>query len=302
MIEKWPFGYVDIVTWAEPFIEIFGGLLAVIGIFVTRQWDRVRWIKSVAAILIVAGSVTYNYHHLSETGKIDDWLDRITQEDSAPGLVKQQIPTLAGTLQSIDSYLVEESVLASAASTGERPDPGPSLFSDFTVAAQNENTETVRIGRSYLVGAQGQPIILTNNPIAKNPSWQQLTTFLKSDRTDQRRYDLGLFVCADFAQMLHNNAEKAGWRAAYVAIQLGPSPDNPTAAGHALNAFETTDRGLVFIDSTGVQSASGPSNADKVVVVVEGKNYIPQSIFPEPGWSVTWGNMGRVLAIEVVKW
>jgi hypothetical protein len=44
--------------------------------------------------------------------------------------------------------------------------------------------------------------------------------------------------------------------------------------GHALDAFQTTDKGLVFIDCTGLEAAeAGPSNNDKLVTVQKGDYY-----------------------------
>jgi hypothetical protein len=96
------------------------------------------------------------------------------------------------------------------------------------------------------VGTHGFQVVLENNPQAIDPSWDQLKTFLAEDKTDERDYVLGDFVCGSFAQDVHNNAEKAGIRAAWVAIDLSNKP-----IGHALNAFNTTDLGMVFTDSTG---------------------------------------------------
>lgn len=96
------------------------------------------------------------------------------------------------------------------------------------------------------VGTHGFQVVLENNPEAVDPSWDQLKTFLAEDKTDERDYVLGDFVCGSFAQDVHNNAEKAGIRAAWVAIDLANKP-----IGHALNAFNTTDRSMVFTDSTG---------------------------------------------------
>ena len=96
------------------------------------------------------------------------------------------------------------------------------------------------------VGTHGFQVVLENNPQAIDPSWDQLMTFLAEDKTDERDYVLGDFVCGSFAQDVHNNAEKAGIRAAWVAIDLFNKP-----IGHALNAFNTTDLGMVFTDSTG---------------------------------------------------
>jgi ribosomal protein L37AE/L43A len=157
----------------------------------------------------------------------------------------------------------------------------------------------VQIDGGILVGADGHYISLQNNPDATNHSWGELKEFLLKDSTDSKSYDFDTFVCADFAEMLHNNAEAAGIRAAFVSIFLGPCSYWPSSGGHALNAFETTDRGLVYIDCTG---GNGGINADKIVELEVGKNYIPECIFPEPGWSPIWGNMGMVEEIEVVQW
>jgi len=161
------------------------------------------------------------------------------------------------------------------------------------------DTSYVYINGGILVGADWQPIILHNNLDAKNPSWVELEAFLAEDETDKHPYDLSAFVCADFAEMLHNNAEAAGIKAAYVTVQLGPCSYFPMGGGHCLNAFETTDRGLVYVDCT---SSNQAVNADKVVEVDVGKEFIPRSIFPEPGWSTIWESMGVVEGIEVIQW
>jgi hypothetical protein len=138
---------------------------------------------------------------------------------------------------------------------------------------------------------QGADIV--NYQTASNPTWAQLVGFLLNDKTDQKAYVPGVYMCGDFARDVHNNAERAGIRAAYVAIEF-------SSGYHALNAFKTTDRGLVFIDCTGLQaSQSGPSNCDTIVNVRLGRSYVPKSLFPESGWTVTWGSMGTILDVEI---
>ena len=179
-------------------------------------------------------------------------------------------------------------------------------------------------------------IVLINNKDAINPTYSELLDFLRSDTTDEFPYqytlsamgfyygeaedkiDLGSLksiidgiakpsppeICADFAERLHNEAEMAGIRCAYVDISLSGYSDPynnaiPSDTGHALNAFETTDRGLVYIDVTGVTGDYGPSSCDKIVDVQTGKEFIPQSLFPEPGWYSTWDTMGTVTSIFI---
>ena len=80
----------------------------------------------------------------------------------------------------------------------------------------------------------------------------------------------------------------------WVVIELDGNPD------HALNAFKTTDRGLVFIDRTGLRRGqAGPSNRDKYVVVAIGDQYIPRSMFPESGWNIAWESLGKILDIQI---
>jgi hypothetical protein len=92
------------------------------------------------------------------------------------------------------------------------------------------------------------------------------------------------YTCADFAEDVHNNAEAAGIRAAWVAIELEGQGE-----GHVCNAFETTDRGLIYIDCTGgvrdavritkqVTTTTGPQLSqekswDTIAYVEIGKEY-----------------------------
>lgn len=150
----------------------------------------------------------------------------------------------------------------------------------------------VVVDGKIVVGADGDPIELAQNPEATDVSWDELRRFLWDDRTDRARYDDGAFVCADFAERLHNNAEKAGIRAGYVFIQF---PGNSPA--HTCNVFETTDRGRVYVDDTG--TPDGGLNADKTVDLEVGRAYCPVSIFPNPGYDQHWDCMGRVSSFEV---
>ncbi len=95
-------------------------------------------------------------------------------------------------------------------------------------------------------GERPQGVRLENNMTAVNPTWRQLIDFLKADKTDSSSYIPGSYTCAEFAETLHNAAEKAGIRCAFVGIDF----ENDTT-GHGLNAFFTVDLGWVFIDNTG---------------------------------------------------
>jgi len=179
----------------------------------------------------------------------------------------------------------------------------------------------------------GEFIVLINNEKATDTTYAELVEFLRIDKTDgypykyvisipgfyygtaESKIDLVYIkniidgqdqpeepkICADFAERLHNEAEMAGLRCAYVSLKMAGYTDLSghgisADAGHTLVAFQTTDRGLVYIDDTGI-SGSGPVSCDKIVKVQTGEEFIPVSIFHETGWGDTWDSMGIVTDI-----
>lgn len=129
----------------------------------------------------------------------------------------------------------------------------------------NETSHYVENDEFYYVGGDGHKLYLQNNPHAVDISYDELIAFVKSDRTDEILYVDDLFVCADFAEQLHNNAEANGIKAAWVSVDFqGESP------GHAFNAFNTTDKGIIYIDSTGFEETS-PCSSERILGVEIGK-------------------------------
>jgi len=130
-----------------------------------------------------------------------------------------------------------------------------------------------------VIDEAGVFVRLMNNPAAQNPTWAQLKSFILADKTDSNPYIEPTYTCVDYARDLHNNAEAAGIRAAFVTVEfLGQS------YGHAINAFMTTDQGLIYIDCTGLAPGqAGASNNDSTVVLKRGIQCESQFIIPQ-GW------------------
>lgn len=290
LLNSWRFGHLDLIRWLEIPIEVLGGFLALLGLFVGKYRTRIRTIRIFVILLVLFTGATYVWHYLDKSGKIDQWLHRSSSQETITGNIKELIPSITNTVRGLRLVSVEPTPMVTGTQSAITPTQKP-----------RESTSRVWIGNAYVAGGDGHPITLVNNTNAKNPSWEQLVRFLEQDLTDRKEYKDNSFVCADFAEMLHNNAEKAGWRTGYVCIELGPSSYRPTAEGHALNVFETIDRGLAYIDC--VKPIAGYSgNADKIVDVIIGKEYLPKSISPTSGWSSVWESMGLVKQIEVTQW
>jgi len=151
-------------------------------------------------------------------------------------------------------------------------------------------------GASSVIRLQAGPgtsrsLNLVNNPAAGDPTWAELRRFLQSDRTDTRHYITDVYVCGHFAEDLHNSAEDAGIRAAFVFVEFY------IGAPHALNAFRTRDKGLVYIDVTGVTpSTPRPASMDRLVKLKLRQPYEQELLFASD-W--TMEPLGGVRRIEV---
>ncbi len=164
-------------------------------------------------------------------------------------------------------FMVACSALTNSQTSQEMTGPQP------TKVTTEANNKTVILME---VGGDGEPIKLVNNPRATNPTYAQLLAFIARDRTDEYSYIFGppkiAYVCSDFAEDVHNNAEAAGIKAAWVGIDIVGKTE-----GHALNAFQTTDISLVYVDCTGKglwsESTSNRSNWDRRARVEVGKPY-----------------------------
>jgi gas vesicle protein len=124
-------------------------------------------------------------------------------------------------------------------------------------------------------------LTLTNNSTAENPSWEQLLDFLRKDKTDKNLYVDDVYMCGSFAEDLHNNAEAKGIRAAFVAVHFD------TGLPHAVNAFKTTDKDLVYIDVTGTKVHISLASLDKRVEMAKDELYRHYLLFPDVYWNLS---------------
>jgi len=94
--------------------------------------------------------------------------------------------------------------------------------------------------------AMGVHPVLMENPQAVNPTYGQVVAFLSTDDTVKNKYVVPTFTCADFAVELQNHAEEQNMKCGYASLKFVSKPD-----GHAVDVFDTIDRGLIYVDTTG---------------------------------------------------
>ena len=73
-----------------------------------------------------------------------------------------------------------------------------------------------------------------------DPTYQELKSFIEEDKTNESIYSDN-YNCYDFSSKLKTNAFNEGLRSYFVYIEF-------KLAAHGVVAFNTTDRGLIFIE------------------------------------------------------
>lgn len=248
-------------------------------------------------------------------------------------------PTAIPSMTSVPSITTTEPTTTSttvSTTAASGIDPLTGIYKNYYLGLANTSNGDLSGDGCY--DDTGDFIVLINNKNATNPTYAQLVNFLQNDKTDEYPYiytDLseGFYygtakshvdlqnvqniidgttqpknpnVCADFAERLHNDAEMADIKCAYVSIGLSgySDPNNfgiSSDTGHALDAFQTTDRGLIYVDDTGwVADKPHPTRAVKTANPVVGQQYIASNLFPEVGWQSTAESMGTVTSLQVI--
>jgi len=117
-----------------------------------------------------------------------------------------------------------------------------------------------------------------------NPTFDEVTSFLREDKTDSNEYVEDKYVCSHFAHDVNQNADRQGIRCAFVDIRY-------SEAAHAIIAFDTTDEGLVYFD---------PATDERVIPIV-GKEYW-RCIEPRPGYFYEKPPFDDTIADILVIW
>lgn len=109
----------------------------------------------------------------------------------------------------------------------------------------------------------------------RDPTYNEALKFLAQDQTDKNQYNEDTYYCFHFAADVKKNAFKVGYRCGLVYIEF-------TSGAHAIVCFNTTDKGIIFIEP----------QTDEIVQVVVGKYYEPSEFWITGGtiksYAIVW--------------
>ena len=105
----------------------------------------------------------------------------------------------------------------------------------------------------------------------RDPTYSEALDFVAQDQTDKTEYKTDEYTCNDFTAALKTNALNRGLKSFFVYIEFyGPY-------AHAIIAFNTTDRGMIFIEP----------QSDDVVNLRVGQPYWDRSKYLPPPYDDT---------------
>jgi hypothetical protein len=206
----------------------------------------------------------------------------VSVSESDYNVIKDELATERGKVAELNQQLVTERALSQEArmESQRRIDE----ITDNLTALQVDYENRLKA----IIGG-------TEDSQLRNPTWAELKEFLENDDTDLLVYAEDKFDCTGFAITLRDRAWRYGLRSAYVEIRfLG-------AVGHALNAFQTVDHGLVYVDGVEI---------DAVAYVQVGQPYgtIPvnsvksEFIDCDGSPAAFWGPLGRKTLHDVFSY
>jgi len=94
----------------------------------------------------------------------------------------------------------------------------------------------------------------------RDPTYDEAIAFINSDKTNENEHTQD-YVCYDFTADFDSNAFQVGYRCGFVYIEF-------TDSAHSIACFNTTDRGLIYIE---------PQN-DEIVDIAVGQIYLDEII------------------------
>lgn len=103
-----------------------------------------------------------------------------------------------------------------------------------------------------------------------DPTYLEMRYFISRDKTDKNEYIVGKYMCCHFAADVCKNAEDENIRCAYVTIDF-------VEVMHAIVAFNTVDRGLIFIEP----------QTDEEMKIEIGEPYWPRDRYLPPDYDDT---------------
>jgi chaperonin cofactor prefoldin len=185
----------------------------------------------------------------------------VTTLENEKTTLETQVSTLQANVSSLQSEVVslENLTLSLETQVSNLQSEVTSLESEviqsFNLGYAEGESEGYQLGydEGYLQGVED---LTESGYYLRDPTYDEANAFTNSDKTDENEY-IPNYVCYDFTADFNSNAFQMGYRCGFVYIEFSDS-------AHAIVCFNTTDRGLIYIEP----------QSDEIVTLTIGQPYL----------------------------
>ena len=250
-------------------------------------------ISLVLAVVFIVTSVTF-YMQLSTTKNtltltkddLSSTRTELTTSQNSLNTTQGQLLTTQNDLSSTKSSLTStQNQLTTTQNQLSSTQNDLSTTKTSLTAAQTQAATlqtSLTAANSQVTTLQSQ---LSSGHILGDTTYAGMLAFLAADKTDQNTYVNNTYNCVNFSADVIANAAKQYIRCAFINI------DFPGTTGHAILAFNTTDRGMVYVEP----------QTDDIVNLRAGTHYWA-SVIPTHGFSYSTPSYDDTVSRFVVVW
>ena len=262
--------------------------LAFVGVLVWTIQTRNQLTDTRDALSSTRAQLLVTTTELDETiGKLADATNELTSTKSELASTKSELASTKTELTSTKTELTSTQNQLKSAQQGSSDIQARLSSTQQQLAVAQETLKG--LGITLSASNDCYDVVLVDNLKATNPTWSQLMNFLSQDQTENHTYIKDVYDCSQFSRDVHNHAEAAGIRAAEMVVRF-----KDELSGHALNAFLTTDYGLVYVSCT--------EPPDTIARVKVGKEYRAVELYRITGTNIRddywWDTLGSYYYIR----
>jgi len=205
-----------------------------------KRWILIALLAGASLFLYLLFSTTSTNLHLAEAA-LSSYIQQLDTTKTELAVKKGELADTKTELESTVAELASTETELQAtkdSSLSAETELASALDSLSTTRAELDEKETelteLQVNYEGLMSGHGYTI--------EDPTYSEMMRFLEDDDTDKAEYVKGEYECTEFSTDLCNRAEETGIRCAYVSIRF------PGGRGHAIVAFNTMDKGLIYIE------------------------------------------------------
>jgi hypothetical protein len=217
------------------YIAVIIVLVAIAVLSLTAMFDRTdRMFAAEDALSSAQSQLTGTLGELSlKTTALSAAEFEVTITKTNIAVAQNQLTQTQGTLAKTAAELTATTGRLTTAEAGLAASSAALTVQSELISTLQDSFDRIKVNLDRMTAGYGY--------VQQDPSFKEMMSFLQADRTDSKTYNRDNYNCVDFSAEVIANAARQKIRCGFINISF---PDS----GHAIIVFNTTDRGVIYIE------------------------------------------------------